>query len=172
MLHSGAAAFGPWPQSVPVQRNHQAPLWLIQSNGVNGQQGGAVSDHAALARSLLFPPGAPTQWVNDRKVYYFWISRLLCKYLILIHLFIHKILRPWSKSSIRFCVLQVFDKYSGSFAFAVVLSSLLQLSTATSILNNPSMLPEEATQAVTRRDAWALLSGDDRPTQTYRKCTF
>lgn len=37
--------------------------------------------------------------------------------------------------------------------FAVVLTSLLQLSTATSILNNPSLLPEEATQAVTRRDS-------------------
>lgn len=160
---------GPWPRSVPVQRDHQAPLWLIQSNGVDYQQGGAVSDHTALARPLLFPPDAPAQWVNDRKVSYFCMSRPLWKYLILIHLFIHKILQPWSKSSLRVCSLEVFD---GCFVFAVVLSSLLQLSTATSILNNPSMLPEEATQAVTRRDSWALLSGDDRPSQTYRKCTF
>eukprot|EP00066_Takifugu_rubripes_P024700 XP_011613966.1 PREDICTED: MLX-interacting protein [Takifugu rubripes] len=45
----------------------------------------------------------------------------------------------------RYCSLPVLRP--------MVLSSLLQLSTATSILNNPSMLPEEATQAVTRRDS-------------------
>ncbi|CAG08439.1 unnamed protein product, partial [Tetraodon nigroviridis] len=43
----------------------------------------------------------------------------------------------------RYCSLPVLRP--------MVLSSLLQLSTATSILNNPSMLPQEATQAVTRR---------------------
>uniref|UniRef100_H3DEG2 MLX interacting protein n=1 Tax=Tetraodon nigroviridis TaxID=99883 RepID=H3DEG2_TETNG len=42
----------------------------------------------------------------------------------------------------RYCSLPVLRP--------MVLSSLLQLSTATSILNNPSMLPQEATQAVTR----------------------
>ena len=38
------------------------------------------------------------------------------------------------------------------FCFAVVLGTLRQLSTTTSILSDPSLLPEEAINAVTHAD--------------------